>query len=100
MPPTAVVSRRGADRWRAGHPWIYQSDVLQVDAEPGDLVRVVSERARPLGSAFWSSTSQIALRFAADREITDEAGFFRERLRAAIAYRESLRIEGDAYRLV
>lgn len=100
MAPTAVVSRRGADRWRAGHPWIYQSDVLQVDAEPGDLVRVVSERTRPLGSAFWSSTSQIALRFAADREITDEAGFFRERLRTAIAYRESLRIEGDAYRLV
>jgi 23S rRNA (cytosine1962-C5)-methyltransferase len=100
MPPTAVVSRRGADRWRAGHPWIYQSDVERVDAEPGDLVRVVNDRARPIGSAMWSSTSQIALRLFSERDVADERELFRARLEAAIAYRESLAIEGDAYRLV
>ena len=100
MLPTAVVSRRGADRLRAGHPWVYQSDVLRVEAEPGDLVRVESDRDRRLGVAFWSSTSQIALRFVASEPPSDERAFFRERLRAAIEYRRSLEIDGDAYRLV
>ena len=73
---------------------------MQVDATPGDLVHLRSERGRPLGMAFWSDTSQIALRFVGEATVTDEAAFFGERLRAAIAYRESLAIDGDAYRLV
>ena len=100
MAPTAVVSPRGADRVRIGHPWIYRSDVVRAEAEAGDLVRVVSERGRRVGSAFWSSTSQIALRFVSGGLVEDERELFRERLRAAIAYRESLAIEGDACRLV
>ena len=44
-----VVSARGAERLRTGHPWIYRSDIRSSDAEPGDLVRVESERGRPLG---------------------------------------------------
>src|SRR5438477_650877 len=60
MSGTVVVSRRGADRIRFGHPWVYQSDILRADAEPGDIVRVLTARERPLGSAFWSSTSQIS----------------------------------------
>jgi 23S rRNA (cytosine1962-C5)-methyltransferase len=98
--PTVVVSRRGAERVRAGHPWIYQSDVLEASAEPGDLVAVVTDQDRRVGTAFWSSTSQIALRFVSPAAIADEPEFFRERLRAAIAYRESLGIEGDVSRLV
>ena len=57
-----TISRRGVDRLRAGHPWIYRSDIVDASADPGDIVRVVTERRRPLGIAFWSSTSQIALR--------------------------------------
>jgi 23S rRNA (cytosine1962-C5)-methyltransferase len=95
-----VVSRRGADRLRAGHPWIYRSDVLHADAEPGDLVEIVSERKRPLGCAFWSSTSQIALRFFDAAAIDDEAAAIADRLRAAVAYRATLAIDGDACRLV
>ena len=62
MTPTVVISRRGADRVRAGHPWIYQSDILEAEAESGDLVRVREERRRGLGWGLWSSLSQIALR--------------------------------------
>ena len=29
MPEVAVVSRKGAERIRVGHPWIYQSDVVE-----------------------------------------------------------------------
>jgi 23S rRNA (cytosine1962-C5)-methyltransferase len=100
MPPTAVVSRRGADRIRAGHPWVYRSDVVSADADPGDLVRVVGERDRRIGCAFWSSASQIALRVVATGDVPDERALFRGRLQAAIDYRATLAIDGTAYRLV
>src|SRR4029079_14912543 len=86
MTPTAVVSRRGLDRLRAGHPWIYRSDVLSATAEPGDLVRVVTERERPAGWAFFSSESQITLRFVSSEHAIDERALFRGRLERAIAY--------------
>ena len=100
--PTVSVSRRGADRLRAGHPWVYRSDVDPREAQPGDLVRVVTERDRPLGWAFFSSASQIALRLIAApaTDIADERAFLAGRLREALAYRESLAIDGTAWRVV
>src|SRR5580704_11147622 len=100
MPPKVVVSRRGVDRIRSGHPWIYRSDVVQVHGEPGDIVRVVGEHERQLGFAFFSSTSQITRRLLGPEPIEDERAFFRQRLDAAIRYRASLNIEGDVCRLV
>jgi len=101
--PIAVVSRKGADRLRDGHPWIYRSDVVDAKAEPGDLVRVLNDRKRPIGWAFWSSASQIALRFVStDTTATapDERELLGLRLRAARAYRDSLGIDATAYRLL
>jgi 23S rRNA (cytosine1962-C5)-methyltransferase len=104
MVPSAVVARRGADRIRAGHPWIYRSDVAGADAEPGDLVRVSDERRQPLGWALWSSSSQIALRMMAAGGTLDDATaerrMFEQRLRAAFAYRAELAIDATAFRLV
>jgi 23S rRNA (cytosine1962-C5)-methyltransferase len=116
MTPSVVVTQRGAERLRAGHPWIYRSDVVSTGAEPGDLVRVVNERKRVLGLALWSSTSQIALRLlsglsaearSAKADATgatgadvDEAALLRERLGAAMAYRTTLNIDATAYRVV
>jgi len=100
MLPVVVVNRRGADRARAGHPWIYRSDVLSAEVEPGDLVRVVTERDRPVGVALWSSLSQIAVRLVGRELIGDERTFFRERLRAAIAYRETIAKGVQTLRLV
>ena len=106
MPPLVVVTRRGAERVRAGHPWIYRSDIARAEAEPGDIVRVAGEGKRPLGWAYWSSLSQIALRMIAvdyDREVPDmidEGIWFRERLAAAAQYRTTLDIDASAWRLV
>jgi 23S rRNA (cytosine1962-C5)-methyltransferase len=99
--PTVVVTRRAVDRLRGGHPWIYRSDVTAVDASPGDLVRVLGERGRPLGWALFSSDSQIALRLVSTTPAdVDERTLLADRLRAAIAYRQSLGIDATAYRLV
>lgn len=100
---TVVVSRRGADRIRAGHPWIYRSDIVSGDAAAGDLVAVTEDRARRLGWAFWSDVSQIALRLVtldASAVPPDERTFFTARLRAAIEFRETLAIDSTAWRLV
>ena len=100
MLPTVVVTRRGAERLYAGHPWVYRSDVVSSDAEPGDLVRVTVERRRPIGWALWSSASQIALRLVSTDRQVDESQLWRARLERAAAYRASLQIDATAYRLV
>lgn len=108
MMPTVMVSRRGAERLRGGHPWIYRSDLVSVDAAPGDLVAVATERKRPLGCAFYSGASQIALRMVAgpegmvgrSGESLDERAFLGGRLDDAIAYRKAMAIGDTAFRLV
>jgi 23S rRNA (cytosine1962-C5)-methyltransferase len=106
---TVTVNRKAADRASSGHPWIFASDILdRADAAPGDTVRVaVANRAgtpgRPIGVAHFSSTSQIALRLLSSTiqspEHIDRA-FFVRRLTAAIAYRQRVVKNSDAYRLI
>lgn len=100
MIPTAVVSARGEDRIRSGHPWVYQSDVEDVAAEPGAIVEVLGPRQRFLGSAFYSSQSQISLRILTRNEEEVDEAFWRSRIQAAVAFRESLNLNATAYRLV
>ena len=101
MTATAVVSRRGAERVRIGHPWVYRSDVTHAEAEPGDLVRVVTERDRFVGWAFFSTASQISLRFVSTAKARpDDRALIGERLREAAQFRASLHIDATAFRLV
>lgn len=100
MSASVVISNRGAERLRAGHPWIYRSDVAGAALAPGSLVLVESERGRPLGWALFSSTSQIALRMVSFDRNVDDATLWRDRIAAAIAYRDSLNIDATARRLV
>src|SRR5438105_13678876 len=59
------IRRRGADRIRGGHLWVYRSDVVD-SANPtpaGSIVSVRDEHGTIVGKALYSSASQIALRF-------------------------------------
>jgi 23S rRNA (cytosine1962-C5)-methyltransferase len=100
MASTVAISARGEERLRIGHPWIYRSDVGQVSATGGETVRVLGARGRVLGHALYSDRSEIALRLfgRADEDVGLDA--WRARLQAAFRFRESLRIDADAYRLV
>lgn len=98
--PTVVVSVRGQRRLMLGHPWIYRSDLADVHAAAGDIVLVIGARGRPLGRAFYSDRSQIALRMLTHDDAPVDGGLFRARLMAALAFRESLQIDATAYRLV
>src|SRR5262245_29464698 len=88
-----VIRKRGADRIRRGHLWVYQSDVLNKDASPGSIVLVRDERGNVLGKAFYSSKSQIALRFLARGNVTIDDQFFRNRFVIADSLREKLGVD-------
>ncbi len=100
--PNVVVNRKGASRLLAGHPWVYKSDVTKIDADtaPGALVAVNDERGRLLGTALYSSSSQITLRLVSSETINDLPAMIRERIRAAVIYRKNLVSGSNAYRLV
>ncbi|HET7749952.1 MAG TPA: class I SAM-dependent rRNA methyltransferase [Terriglobales bacterium] len=96
-----VVSARGVARLRAGHVWVYRSDLVSADGiASGALVRVLDERGRAHGTALYSSASQIAVRMIAPGPVEDLAALIRERLLAAIRYREQVVSDSDACRLV
>ena len=85
MNDIARVSRRGASRWRRGHPWIYQSDVLETPATAAGAVHVVDERGGFLGTALWSPASQISLRMLTDDDQPIDRVFRREGSAPALA---------------
>ena len=97
---TVVVSARGEQRIRGGHPWIYRADVVDVDARAGDIVQVMGPRQRTIGSALFSDRSQIPLRMLTRGETRADASLIRTRLENAIRFRESLALDANAYRLV
>ncbi|HEV3332945.1 MAG TPA: class I SAM-dependent rRNA methyltransferase [Bryobacteraceae bacterium] len=95
------VNRKAADRVASGHPWIFSSDITDRDgAQPGAAVKVADSRGRPLGTAHYSSASQISLRMLSAH--VEEIGreFYLRRLRAAEAHRRRVVRESNAYRVV
>lgn len=94
------VSPKGWARLKAGHPWVYRSDLIANDVPPGALVRVTDLRGKFLGSALYSSSSQIAIRMIAVEPVADLPALVASRIRTAIAYRKKIVADTDAYRVV
>ena len=109
MPPTPVqsktpivrISPRGATRLKSGHVWVYRSDIVSADgAAPGSLVAVNDHRGEFLGTALYSSSSQIAVRLISRDPVTDFPALLRQRIADAISYREPIIHDTDAYRVI
>ena len=72
--PVVKVSRRGANRLQDGHVWVYRSDILAADgAAPGALVGVLDDREKFLGTALYSTASQIGIRMIAKEAVKDQS---------------------------
>lgn len=100
--PTIRITKKGSDRWKAGHPWIYEADLERKPAElqGGEVVRVEDGRGWLLGQAFFSRDSKISLRWLSwTDEVVDDA-FFASRLAAADALRRRALPDETAYRVV
>ena len=93
------VNKRGADRVRNGHLWIYSSDIVAVDAAGASLVTVKDERGNFIGQALYSDTSQIALRFLTQSQEEIDREWWRRRILDA-ASRRTVSAETNAYRLI
>jgi 23S rRNA (cytosine1962-C5)-methyltransferase len=111
--PAAGVTRRAADRLRAGHLWVYRSDVESLvpavgatGIDVGALVTVMDSRGIPLGTGLYSAASQIAVRMVAEEVALTRSAYLaqaRERLVAALSLRDEVApesMDNDACRLV
>jgi 23S rRNA (cytosine1962-C5)-methyltransferase len=96
---TVRVNKKGADRARNGHLWIYRSDLVDVDAAGGSVVSVKDERGNFIGQALFSDASQIALRFLTLSNEEIDRGWWRGRIREA-AGRRNIPPDTNAYRLI
>lgn len=101
--PEVRVSARGAGRLQGGHVWVYRSDLeTKNDIAAGALVRVADHRGKHLGTAFYSGSSQIAIRMlspgaASQSELPD---LLQQRIRSAVAHRKLVVRDTSAYRVI
>ena len=99
--PVVKISRRGAKRLQDGHVWVYRSDIVSADGvAPGTAAGVTDEREKFLGTALYSSASQIAVRMISTHAVNDLGHLLRERIQEAISYRERVVRDSDAYRVI
>ncbi|MBL0937409.1 MAG: class I SAM-dependent rRNA methyltransferase [Gemmatimonadaceae bacterium] len=97
----AIVNRRGAQRLRRGHPWVFRSDVERFPALPAGVVRVEESNGAPLGWALWSPQSEISLRrIEANTSVQPDEAWWFAQLRSALSRRDHLNADANAYRLV
>ena len=84
MTDSIIVNKRGAERARKGHLWIYRSDVADAQGSAGgSIVSVRDERGRFVGRALFSDRSEISLRLLTTREEAIDREWWRARIRAA-----------------
>ena len=98
---TIKINRRAIERVRARHCWVYRGDLFDTGgARGGEVVRVEDARGRMLGSALYSSDSQIALRMISSDARPVDRAFWLSRLAAAEQLRSRVVSDTTAYRLV
>lgn len=92
------VTKRGAERWTQGHPWIFASDVTSDEGSAG-VATVSDHRGKAIGKALYSPASEIRVRLLDRRpEATIDQTWWRERITRALARRGP--IDASAYRVV
>jgi len=88
--PEVILSRRGLERLRSGHVWVYRSDLrAPAELKGGEVVRLVDDRGWFAGKAFYGKQSQISVRLLTREDEAIDEAFFARRLLQARALREA-----------
>ena len=91
--PVLRISPKAELSVRNGHPWIYDTEILDTSGacENGGLVDVANKKGRYLGTGFLSETSKIRVRLISrnPNDRFDEA-FYERRLSYAWEYRKAV----------
>lgn len=85
-----VATAKGAARWRAGHPWIYRTDIAEDPRGDPGIVPVTDRRGKFLGQALYSPKSEIRLRLLSTGHEPIDAAWWRARIAAAAARRKGV----------
>ena len=87
-----IVLRKGREKsLKRRHPWIFSGAVEKASGKAGDTVDVLDASKRFLARAAYSPKSQIRARvWTFEQSEAVDAGFFRNRIQAALAMREAL----------
>src|SRR4030095_9210517 len=95
------IRKRGVVRVRGGHLVVYRSDIIDVsDVPPGGIATVCDERDAVIGKAFYSSESQIALRFLVRGQTPINEDFFRLRFDQADSLRARMGVDVSVSRRI
>ncbi|HEU4950138.1 MAG TPA: hypothetical protein VFT11_05170, partial [Candidatus Deferrimicrobiaceae bacterium] len=95
--PEVRVSRKGEERLRSGHPWVFGDDLREVPGglSAGQWARVRSRSGEPLGTATINLGCRIALRRVSREDVEPTEAFLGKRLREAAARRAEAGMGGD-----
>ncbi|MDE3135091.1 MAG: class I SAM-dependent rRNA methyltransferase [Acidobacteriota bacterium] len=97
--PEVVINQHGAGRLLSGHLWVYRSDIRSSTAEGGEVARVLDERGRFFGRAFFSDRSEICVRVVTREDVQVDRAFLAERIARAARLRKPMIEDSRAYRL-
>lgn len=93
-----VLNKTRKKRIEQGHPWVFASELdrMEGEAQPGDLVDVVTHQGRYLATGYWNPRSQIAVRIVSydPLEAMDQT-FFEEKLQRCKEHRERFVLDRD-----
>jgi len=100
--PKFILKNKGLDRVRAGHPWIYRSQVTEIPPgiESGSLVEVFAPNHRWMGWGHVNPHSEILIRLLSRQKEPIHDTFFRVMLEKARQWRRQRMIKSNAVRWV
>lgn len=88
----AILVNGKEKRVEYGHPWIFKSDIRQIEGTytPGDIVDVFSSKNKFLGRGYINPKSQITLRMLTYKPEEINYDFFYKRIETAWEYRKKV----------
>jgi 23S rRNA (cytosine1962-C5)-methyltransferase len=100
--PTLTLKKRGHERVRAGHHWIFSNELTHIPTTlaAGSLVKVQDEKERSYGTALFNPHTLVAARLLKASVETLDTTFFAQRIAHSFQFRQRLFPAETAYRLV
>ena len=88
-----IIDKKGTKQQEKMHPWVYDNEIIEVQGkyENGDIVDVVNEKGKYIGSGYINDNSKIRVRIIS-RNFNDnfDEAFYERRLRYAWEYRKTV----------
>lgn len=97
------VTTKAENAIKKNHPWIYDGEIVKEDQDilNGDIVDVVSQKDKYLGSGFYNSNSKIRVRLISrNANDTFDEAFWRRRIEYALSYRMMIMPNENSFRVI